>query len=152
MEDGEYSKALIRSLNYHNTIPFPTTSHFSLETGNKGQLFPEAAGQTPPDILRNMWEGNHIWTLQWLPKWRLRLSANIPPGKGQDPGLGTNKGSMCPLGGQGMQPHGCYLHISPDPEGRGHLPIAWPHTFLQHLWEIITLPALKKHSQQILVS
>ena len=35
---------------------------------------------------------------------------------------------------------------------RGCLPTARPHTFLQHLWEIITLPTPKKHSQQILVS
>lgn len=89
---------------------------------------------------------------RWELKCRPFLPADVPSGKGHpDSGLAPSPGRDKPRGRGGV-PRGHGLHVSPDPGRRGRLPTARPHTFLQHLWEIITLPTLKKHSQQILVS
>lgn len=142
----------LRSPLYH---PFSSTSYFSLGTGSKGQLCPGATGQM-------------LDLMPWGARGRgedptrpLQLVAEIEAStprrcsiweRSPGPWTHNQQGRNKARGRAGLRSCvGTSARESGPTEDRSS-PTARPHTFLQHLWEVITLPTPKKHSQQILVS
>lgn len=122
--------------------------------GAKDSFAPRPLDKRPSDILESVREGEDSTSPSgWWLKRRPSLPADVPSGKGHpDPGLTTSWAETNPAGEWSAQRVGATCTCVLTQARRGRPPTAQPHAFLQHLCKIITLPTLKKHSQQILVS